>query len=382
MEPSSRSAVAPSRIQRSMLPELFLTQLSKSVIVSENQVPRSGKTLEPSPARRKSASPRALKPRLAFLLPLMAFLKNVSTKPALVASRKPSAIAPTLLPTSFAHLGMWRSRSGMRTLCSFWMLSVAVSHTESTTTARRSPRSLAMFGTFFSYSPYAATSIQIWRPSAAAPAGATRASFATSPMSERIVNSVPAAPTPAVRAAVRSEKFWASWGTIMSRRGSQSTMSRNVRQRTRTPASWPIHLTTLLPRSFECWEMLPSCFSKRFRLFFWMRVKIVTTRSRASTASRAATASTEAWSRFTSSSMASISSLLRARSSSAWSFLWSTSSFSIWPALAMPSALSLARFSSSFWISRLASRISCMALASASARLAERSNASRRIFSI
>ena len=193
---------------------------------------------------------------------------------------------------------------------------------------------------------------------------------------------MPRAPTADVTAAVRSEKFWASWGTIMSRRGSQSTMSRNVRQRTRTPASWPIHLTTLLPRSFECWEMLPSCFSKRFRLFFWMRVKIVTTRSRASTASRAATASTEAWSRFTSSSMASISSLLRARSSSFWSFLWSTSSFSIWPALAMPSALSLARFSSSFWISRLASRISCMALASASARLAERSNASRRIFSI
>ena len=149
MEPSSRRAVAPSRIQRSMFPfpAFLVTHLSKSPIASENQVARSGNTVEPAPARRRSAEPRASNPLVAFLLPLMAFLKNWSTAPALVALRKPSAMPPTLLPSSLAQAGMWRSRSGIRALCRALMLSVAVDQTPSETAPERSSRSLATSGT-------------------------------------------------------------------------------------------------------------------------------------------------------------------------------------------------------------------------------------------
>ena len=124
-------------------------------------------------------------------------------------------------------------------------------------------------------------------------AGIPTSSLPTSPMSERRVNSTPTAPTALAAAEVTRASVWASWGTIMSRRGSHSTMSMNVRQRTRTPDSWPIHFAALTARLSVAREMVCHWFVRRFMLAFWVAAQKTTTRSRAMTASSAETAAKE-----------------------------------------------------------------------------------------
>ena len=87
-------------------------------MVSENQVPRSGKTCEPAPRRPISAEPRLSQPLLAFLVPLMEFSRNSSKALSAGADLAPLARAAMESPQAVAQSGTWELSSGTVALCS------------------------------------------------------------------------------------------------------------------------------------------------------------------------------------------------------------------------------------------------------------------------
>ena len=118
MEPSSRRALPPSRSQISMFAWLLLAQSSNLPMVSENQVPRSGKTLEPAPTIRMMALPRDSQPASAFLVPRMEFLRNISRCARPWLEPTPLARAPRESPHAEAQSGTCSLRSLLVALCS------------------------------------------------------------------------------------------------------------------------------------------------------------------------------------------------------------------------------------------------------------------------